>query len=153
MKHGGVVMYTALAVADYIIRKCNAERESISNLKLQKLLYFVQAEFLVNTPENRACFSDEIEAWDFGPVVPAVYHEYKFFGNGSIPANHERADGRSQEITEKDRKMIDAVLDQTAGYSASYLVEITHRQAPWRNAYRRGRNSIISKASILEYFK
>ena len=72
----GYVMYSAVDVARYIIWYCKRQGYSISNLKLQKILYFVQAEFLVNT--GKPCFSEEIEAWDFGPVVPEVYHEFKF---------------------------------------------------------------------------
>ena len=90
-------MYSALVVARYIIKRCNELNRPISNLKLQKLLYFVQAEFLVG--EGSACFpeeieawdfgpvvpEEEIEAWDFGPVVPEVYHRYKAYGSASIP--------------------------------------------------------------------
>ena len=67
-------MYNALSVAHYIIDFYNRNNRGISNLKLQKVLYFVQAEFLVGTFDHRPCFSDPIEAWDFGPVVPSVYH-------------------------------------------------------------------------------
>ena len=62
------IMYRASDIARYIIERCKETNRTISNLKLQKILYFVQAEFLVST--NHACFSDPIEAWDFGPVGP-----------------------------------------------------------------------------------
>jgi len=77
-------MYSAINVAKYIIMRCNQQHKTISNLKLQKILYFVQAEFLVE--KDSACFKEEIEAWDFGPVVPAVYHKYKVYGCASIPS-------------------------------------------------------------------
>lgn len=77
-------MYNALTVAKYIIKRCNDTNRIISNLKLQKLLYFVQAEFLVTT--THACFPEEIEAWDFGPVVPEVYHRYKAYSSIKINA-------------------------------------------------------------------
>ena len=78
-------MYNALSVAHYIIGACSRLNFGISNLKLQKILYFVQAEFLVSTPTHTPCFSERIEAWDFGPVVPVVYHKYKVYGSGLIP--------------------------------------------------------------------
>ena len=56
-------MYRALDVAEYVIRKANAIDDPISNLKLQKILYFIQAEFLIT--KNRPCFREEIEAWGF----------------------------------------------------------------------------------------
>lgn len=63
-------MYRAEDVAAYIINKQVDDGYPISNLKLQKILYFVQAEFLVSKDEP--CFDDVIEAWDFGPVVESV---------------------------------------------------------------------------------
>lgn len=63
-------MYAALSIARYIIDKCTKERYPISNLQLQKILYYIQREFL---QQGMKAFPEEIEAWQFGPVVPEVY--------------------------------------------------------------------------------
>ena len=76
-------MYSVIDVCEYIIYYSNKRNYSLSNLKLQKLLYFVQAYFLIKF--NEPCFAEDIEAWDFGPVVPVAYHVYKRFGAGEIP--------------------------------------------------------------------
>lgn len=142
-------MYRALSVARYIIERCHSQNRTISNLKLQKILYFVQAEFLVST--NQPCFAEEIEAWDFGPVVPEVYQEYKIFGSANIPV-FRRGVG-SITISRDDQELINGIVDECAQYSASALVDITHRQTPWIEAYNRpGYNNVISKESIREYF-
>ena len=147
-------MFSALSIAHYIIDYCNQRGRGISNLKLQKILYFVQAEFLVSTPDNSPCFRDRIEAWDFGPVVPSVYHQYKRFGSSTIPARmNDVLVPYYESIDYKDQIMIDAIVDSSFNYSASELVDITHHQAPWRNAYRRGFNNVISNDSILNYFQ
>ena len=147
-------MYSALSVAHYIIDYCNERGRGISNLKLQKLLYFLQAEFLVSTPNRTPCFKDRIEAWDFGPVVPNVYHQYKVFGSSNIPANvNDMLVPFYEEISFEDQMMIDAIVDDASAYSASQLVQITHNQAPWRNAYRRGWSNEISNDAIYEYFR
>lgn len=147
-------MYSALSVARYIIDYCNERGRGVSNLKLQKILYFVQAEFLVSTPNNQPCFKDKIEAWDFGPVVPNVYHQYKIFGSASIPARiNERLTPYLEKIQPADQLKIEAIVDETARYSASQLVEITHHQTPWISAYRRGFNNEITNESILEFFR
>lgn len=57
-------MYSVLDVARYVVARSN-RAGAISNLKLQKVLYFIQAEFLV--VQNMPCFAEQIEAWDFGP--------------------------------------------------------------------------------------
>lgn len=72
----------ALFVANYIIEYSNKKGYKINNLKLQKLLYFVNVR---NILENGApLFEESMEKWKYGPVVPDVYHEYKRFGAFSI---------------------------------------------------------------------
>lgn len=141
-------MYKARSIARYIIQRCNEQNKAISNLKLQKMLYFVQAEFLV--AKGQPCFADKIEAWDFGPVVPEVYREYKIFGSANIPVI-----GRwlyPTSLSADDRKLVDGIIDECAQYSASDLVEITHNQSPWMDAYIPGRNQEILPQSIKKYF-
>lgn len=140
-------MYGVLEIAKYVIKRCNDTNRTISNLKLQKLLYFVQAEFLVST--GCPCFPEEIEAWDFGPVVPEVYHKYKVYGSASIPFSNTNATFR---ITSSDRNLINEIVDECAQYSAATLVEITHKQSPWIDAYQPYCNNVISKRSIKKFF-
>ena len=98
------MIYDALTIAEYIIYFANLKKSPISNLKLQKILYFNQAEFLVM--KGVPCFNDEIEAWDFGPVVPKVYRKYKIYGSGDIPSDISI----SFSILEEDKKMISEVV-------------------------------------------
>ena len=140
-------MYRALTVAEHIIGRCNEKGRPISNLKLQKILYFVQAEFLVTT--GHVCFREDIEAWDFGPVVPIVYHRYKVYGSATIPYFPIKMTCR---ILADDIEIMDGIIDECAKYSASKLVEITHSQAPWIKAYRTF-DKIITPESIKHYFE
>lgn len=139
-------MYDVQLIARYVINRCAQTQRPISNLKLQKILYFVQAEFLVGT--GQACFDDDIEAWTYGPVVPAVYFEYKIFGSTNIP---DPGNDGFASISEKDKERLNAIIDAAAKYSASSLVEITHRQSPWKQAYGRVDN-VIKQSEIKEYF-
>lgn len=75
-------MYKALDVARYIVNKCIDDNLPISNIQLQKILYCIQRECL--QIYGREMFSDEIEAWQFGPVVPEVYYRYCRFGANLI---------------------------------------------------------------------
>ncbi len=142
-------MYRASDIARYVIERCSATNRSISNLKLQKILYFIQAEFLVS--KNLPCFAEEIQAWDFGPVVPDVYYTYRMFGSANIPCiGRSRV---SQIISSKDKKILDNIIDECSRYSASALVEITHNQTPWMEAYEPGRNNKILPENIKSYFE
>lgn len=142
-------MYRALDIARYIIERCRKNNKTISNLKLQKILYFVQAEFLVS--KNQPCFAEKIEAWDFGPVVPDVYFVYRMYGSANIPCiGKSRA---SQLISTRDKELLDGIIDECSRYSASALVEITHNQTPWLEAYKPGYNNEITTESIKNYFR
>lgn len=156
--------YNVLDISRYIINYSNQKNYGISNLKLQKLLYFVQAEFLTCTSEKKPCFDEEIEAWGFGPVVPCVYQAFKQFGSGNIPTITEYFElSDTWEITKKlfsehiirakDRKRIAEIIDGLSEYSATALVNVTHNQAPWINAYEKGMNNVITKKAIREYFE
>lgn len=74
-------MYSVLDVARYVVARSN-RAGTISNLKLQKVLYFIQAEFLV--VQDAPCFAEQIEAWDFGPVVPVVYYRYRTMASAHL---------------------------------------------------------------------
>lgn len=157
------MIYKVLDVSRHVINYSNTQDYGISNLKLQKILYFIQAFFLVSTSER--CFEERIEAWDFGPVVPEAYREYKQFGSGDIPSisyiiyfNDEDiweskvTKYNDDVIFEEDKLKIESVVDKFADYSATDLVTITHSQSPWINAYRRGQNNEITIDAIREYF-
>lgn len=148
-KGGCFVSYNALQIAQYIISYEAAHGRTVSNLRLQKLLYFVQAQFLANTPDGRPCFQQRMEAWDFGPVVPEVYREYRYYGSSVIPPTKST----STNITSSDQALIDNMLDHCANYSTSTLVDITHAQAPWQDAHRNLFDDEITPDSIYRYFR
>ena len=87
-------MYKAMELSTYIVSKCIKEDCPISNLQLQKILYYIQKAFL---DRGDRAFSDNIEAWQFGPVVPNVYrrhpHESLFDAAGKPPMVGVSADG------------------------------------------------------------
>ncbi len=141
-------MYSAFDIAKYIINYCKEKGYSLSNLKLQKVLYFVQAQFLLSN--DKPCFYEAIEAWDFGPVVPDIYHEYKIYGSSNITVTYP--ENSNKNIQSYDKELINEIIDQCAKVSASRLVEITHQQKPWINSYEKYFNNEITVDSIKNYF-
>lgn len=141
-------MYSALDVARYIIWHCQEKSYAINNLKLQKVLYFVQAQFLVFGKDNKPCFSEKIEAWQYGPVVPNVYRKYKIFGSAHIPCGDMTDDF---DIDESDREMINGIVDSCNKYTATRLIDISRKQTPWKDAYESGK-TVIDIDEIRKYF-
>ena len=141
--------YSALEVARYIIHHEAQQGRTVSNLRLQKLLYFVQAKFVVDGHDASPCFHEKMEAWGFGPVVREVYYEYRYYGGAMIPPDRNF----STSITPQDQSMIDEMLDGCAQFSTSALVDITHSQTPWQEARRNPYNKEITLNSVYHYFR
>jgi len=119
--------------------------DSISNLKLQKLLYYAQGSFLAVYGEP--LFDDKIMAWQHGPVVESVYREYKANGSEGIPFED---DFDFSSFTTEENELLTEVYNVFGQYSAWKLRNMTHNEAPWKNTEK---NHEIPQAAIEDYFK
>ena len=142
--------YSAIKVSQYIIKYSNENNLNISNLKLQKLLYFIQSHFLIQ--KNEICFTDEIKACDLGPIVQDVYDEYKRFGAGNIPFVFVSYEISKDSIKENDRKLIEEVIDEFSTFTASELSDLIKSQDPWIKTYKRGKKVNIDTKLLKEFF-
>lgn len=142
--------YSAIKVSQYIIKYSNENNLNISNLKLQKLLYFIQSHFLIQ--KNEICFTDEIKACDLGPIVQDVYDEYKHFGAGNIPFVFVSYEISKDSIKENDRKLIEEVIDEFSTFTASELSDLIKSQDPWIKTYKRGKKINIDTKLLKEFF-
>lgn len=121
--------YTATQVADYFLRRTDLDAGDVmTNLRLQKLVYFAQGWHLAFT--QRVLFRDRIEAWVHGPVIPSLYARFKPYGWKPIDTTQANApcfDDATLEI-------LDEVWNVYGQYSAKRLEELTHAEDPWRRA-------------------
>ena len=121
-------------------------------MKLQKLLYYVQGYSLALT--GKPAFSDQIEAWRYGPVVESVYQEYKKYNKSIIPYEEIQ----DEEIYDETlRQVVRLVLLDKQRSSGEVLARATHKEAPWRNAYQSSfggfyTNEEIPENAIKDYF-
>ena len=130
-----------------IISYCNNNNIRISNLKLQKILYYIQGYAIKETHEP--AFDAEIHNWQYGPVVEEVYFEYnQFRGEDIVLKDYDRRDGffkRKNAIND----IVLKVLNNRKNKSAFELVEMTHKEDPWKNTRQ---NEVIKLDIISEYF-
>ncbi|MBR5126389.1 MAG: SocA family protein [Oscillospiraceae bacterium] len=143
-------MHTATDVAKWFLahnRIAAAEEgaEFISNLKLQKLLYYAQGCALAVTDEP--LFGDEIVAWQHGPVVECVYHAYKNNGSNGIVFED---DFDFSQFTPEENELLEEVYDTFGQYSAWKLRNMTHEETPWLTTQQ---SEVISTGVIKDYFK
>ena len=120
----------SLVIAEYFIKKSQAEGLVITNKKLQKLLYYAQAWSLVFN--GKKIFDAPIEAWVHGPAVQEVYSAYKEFGFGNItsPVNEKDLDVLAPE----EKKVLEDVWKAYGKFDADYLEILTHNETPWQKA-------------------
>jgi len=115
---------TAQDIADYFIDRAHKSGSFLSNLKLQKLVYYAQAWHLglYETP----IFNDRIEAWIHGPVVPDLYRKYKNFGWNNI-------DGAvtPPNIDAPLAEFLEELCREYFSKDAYELELMTHQEAPW----------------------
>ena len=131
--------------------KANSEveyPEGISHLKLQKILYFSQAAHLAL--KDNVLFEDKIEAWDFGPVVVNVYHKFK--GRGNLPIDKPTNQKYSQNIDEDTADFLEQMWQIFGEFSATRLVNITHKHRPWMDAYKKDKKEIYPEV-MKSYYK
>lgn len=144
-------MITASNLAKYIIVCCSGGSKSITNLKLQKLLYYAQAWHLAlrSTP----LFNDRIEAWVHGPVVPVVFREYRDFKWSALPADNLSAKPHAEVCNH-----VAEVLAAYGKFDATQLEQLTHNEDPWKEA-RKGipgdmaSTNEISQDAMRKYYR
>ena len=126
--------HKAIEVARLFLYWANQEGEVITNLKMQKLLYYAQAWHLVNF--HKPLFTDKIEAWKLGPVVQQVYQKFKV--HGPRPIAYQDHKGAEESIFE--RKSLDFLKEFYGIYikvPAHDLVNMSHSERPWISAFKR----------------
>lgn len=138
-------MANVFDVAEYVLQA----RGPMSAWKLQKLVYYSQAWHTVW--DDVPLFDARIEAWANGPVVRDLYSRHA--GQFTV----RTVNGNPDELSGDERESVDIVLDHYGHRSSQYLSDLTHMEAPWRDARRgvpdgeRSTNEITLEA-MSEYY-
>jgi uncharacterized phage-associated protein len=142
---------TVNQIADFLLVESRDRGDVLTNLKLQKLLYYSQAWHLALT--GKPIFSEDFEAWVHGPVVPSQYHRFK---------NHEWRPimdevGKPDLPADLVSHLVE-IVDVFGSETATALELMTHEEKPWINA--RGNipidqscNTVIKKDVMLNYYR
>ncbi|MGA2230993.1 MAG: type II toxin-antitoxin system antitoxin SocA domain-containing protein [Tepidisphaeraceae bacterium] len=114
---------TAKSVANWIVEYCNEHGDLVSNLKLQKLIYYAQAWYLALY--NEPLFNERLEAWVHGPVQPTLYRTFKKFGYKPI------TECTKSTLDEKHKFHVLEVLKAYGRLQAFELEQLVHSEQPW----------------------
>lgn len=139
------------SIADFYLNLTAKHGDSITHLKLQKILYYSQAWHLAI--KDSPLFSDDFEAWIHGPVNWDIYQRFKDYEYHPIPDQPI-----SLELSFGTVRHLVAVFKAYGGRSALELELMTHKEPPWRKA-REGCKpdescqQIISKEEMKYYYR
>lgn len=139
-------------VANYFLALANETGDVLTNLKLQKLVYYAQAWYLANF--KNPLFKTDFQAWVHGPAIPELYREYKKFGFSPITTKLKMTDVK---IDNKVRNFLEEVAKVYMPYGAFELESMTHNEKPWidaRDGCEADENceNIISQNSMRDYY-
>lgn len=140
-------MLTAKIVSEYFLKMNNPEfGDGLSNLKVQKLVYYAQGFHLALT-NGQKLFQEPILAWEHGPVVESLYYQYREHGSNEIP-QPESVD--INLFTQEQIEILNEVFEVYGQFSAWKLRNMTHSESPWTTTTK---NQEITTDKMLEFFK
>ena len=138
--------FSAITVAHALISLTDPEKgDTTSNLKVQKLLYYTQGVHLAL--HNVPLFDEEIVSWQYGPVVPQVYNEFKVYGSGAITISEKF------DFSIFNKEALEVLIEVHTVYgqfSAIKLMNMTHEEPPYNNTPLK---SVITHKELKKYFK
>ena len=144
-------MTSSLDVAKYLIDvQLELGGLGMTHLKLQKLIYYSQAIHLAM--KDKPLFDEEIVAWRYGPVEVSAYEKYKSCGFHPIEPEEETVSTETA-IDAYSIPAISAILDAYGNMSAAALMQKTHREKPWQDAFAHGSGTVIPKEVMQSYYK
>lgn len=133
-------------IADCLISMASQDPDNndMTNMKIQKLLYYIQGTCL--SLHGQRMFQQSIVKWQYGPVVPEVYHKFKEHGNQTITFEEPIT---TEYLHEKQVDVIQRVYEYFGQYSAIALMNFTHNESPWNSVEMREE---ITDPILIEYF-
>lgn len=157
-------MYDPRIIANEVLTRANARGVQLTNLDIQKLVYFLHGEFLVKT--GKPLVQGDFEAWQFGPVHRILYDAFRGFAAGPIERPARRFDPVKREhhdlprvVEGETRAFLDSTLDRYLEIPTFMLVQITHSPGtPWSRTMQAAETKtnvgmVIKNELILQYFE
>lgn len=137
-------MCKVIGLGNVIINRCIDEKVSLDASKLQKLLYFMQKEFLVEYDEP--FFIQDIVAAKCGPSIPDIARSFMTHDFGSNAKQHVKI-----AVLDKEKPIIDKIFKLYHHYSSLELMDISKKEKAWEIVWQSGvgEGSLITPATII----
>lgn len=156
----------AMDLADYVIIKANELNKPVQNLKLQKVMYFLNADYMLNNNGKSLIEDEKFERWDYGPTIRSVYYEYSSYGSSeiNIPFQHIKLESGEDnkldiklynldvtKINQSVRNFIDENIGKLLKFKDPFeLVNECQKEPQWQKL---SYNEEYSNTETLKYYK
>jgi uncharacterized phage-associated protein len=157
------MQYSSKAIANKFLELSRNENLDITQMKLQKLVYISHGFCLAIL--NKPLISDDIQAWQYGPIIPELYNEFKPFGKSPIKslATNMYVDDDLEiiktpvYINKNDNEindLLETIWEKYKRYNGIQLSNMTHQDnTPWHQTYKNGiPNQNIKNDVIKRYY-
>ena len=150
--------HASMLVSDYIINQHGCR---FTQFQLIKLVFISHGRALAAL--GQPLIHDRIEAWQYGPVIPVLYHELKMYGDkiipmlhycGTLPNDKDRRDFFEIVLSDQERAIIDGVVQDYGDWSFGDLQRLCHTPgSPWDTHYDGNRGVEIPDSTIRAYYR
>lgn len=129
--------YSAMQIANAFIdisRRTPERLPDLTPMKLQKLMFFAQSWYLKE--HSLRLIDDTFYRWDYGPVIPSVYYEFRNSGGNPIKTLAKGSDGRDvrYRLTPRDEEFLQSIVRDYGAYNGWTLSQVTHQlNTAWSN--------------------
>lgn len=150
------------SVANFVLDVCDAERRPVTNLALQKIVFFCHVWSLVGL--GKPLVKQKFEAWQYGPVLQYLYREFKDFERSPITSRAKKVNAltgvlevAAYDFDEETDTYLRKVVLLYSGISAGNLVKLSHEKGgPWDEAWNHGGavnpGMTIENEAIVRYY-
>lgn len=147
-------MISPVRAANIILERAAHQGQSLTPLQVMKLVYMAHGVHLANF--DQPLLTENVQAWQYGPVVPSLYQAMKRFRNAPVqPARLPTNAWDRSEPSDAERRSLEAVYDTYGRYSGPALSNLTHRPgSPWSAVWRPGVTNLqIPNSLIAQHYK
>lgn len=126
----------AATVANRFIELAGDEGKALTPMQLVKLTYIAHGFSL--GLYGKGLIDEAVQAWKYGPVIPSLYRRTKRYGRAPViePVKQRSIFRSPEELTDRDRAVIDEVYKKYGGLTGPQLSYLTHRRGtPWAQTY------------------
>jgi len=144
-------MYDVLTVADAILKIAKGKGQMLTPMQLVKLTYIAHGWSLAL--RGKGLFRNQIEAWQYGPVIPDLYHVTKCYGRNPIPFT-DIGDVDDVRLASEDAQFVEQVFQRYGHFDGIKLSYLTHKpNTPWTKVYDKWSSMPIPDELIAQHYR